>query len=342
MLKTILEAIKPYFDRMPRPVQVGAFVIAIALMIYVIVYPNVISGELLVKKGDVIHKFRGTDVEVPYGGHLFVQRTDNRGRWVVPAPKIPKAISLRVNVGSPDAPEWESIMIESSAYVLGGFVSITWNHDDRTFATAELARLESLSSKIAQALDRTITGTAYAGMLRGKGQYPIPVLRPVDNPPLPGPSGSGLGRVDDPPFPRTSTTEFEGGPAPDWKKKDFERLSQINDIVRGVIGKTLAISPDKVGENYPLRLNSELDHIDRIGIVDDLEKSFDLVIPDRHWQGINTVGEMSQYIFDRKNLEERNPKLKKLPPTGSWYEIQKQFEGKDIPVYQIAPPNPKQ
>ena len=127
MLKTILEAIKPYFDRMPRPVQVGAFVIAIALMIYVIVYPNVISGELLVKKGDVIHKFRGTDVEVPYGGHLFVQRTDNRGRWVVPAPKIPKAISLRVNVGSPDAPEWESIMIESSAYVLGGFVSITWN-----------------------------------------------------------------------------------------------------------------------------------------------------------------------------------------------------------------------
>ncbi len=319
MLKTILEAIKPYFDRMPLPVQVGAFVVMLALLIYVIVYPNVISGELLVKKGDVIHKFRGTDVEVPYGGHLFVQRTDNRGRWVVPAPKIPKAISLRVNVGSPDAPEWESIMIESSAYVLGGFVSITWNHDDRTFATAELARLESLSPKIAQALDGSITGTAYAGSLRGGQQ-------------LPG--------WDIPTRPGIPAPEVEVGPVPDWMKEDFERLSQINNIVRGVIGKNLGISPDVVGENYPLRFNPELDYIDRIGIADDLEKSFDLVIPDRHWQGINTVGEMSQYILDRKNLEERNPELKKLPPTGSWYEIQKQFEGKDKPVYESAPPSP--
>ncbi len=326
MLEAILETTKKFFDRMPLPVQVGAFFVMLALLIYVIVYPNVISGELLAKKGDVTRKFRGTDVEVPYGGHLFVQTTDNRGRWVVPAPKIPKAISLRVNVGSPDAPEWESVTIESSAYVFGGFVSITWNYDKRTFSIAELVRLESLSPKIAKALDGTIIGTAYAGRLRGKQQLPISV-----------PVGGG----DIPPRPGISAPEVEVGLAPDWKKKDVEKLSQINDIVHGVIGKILGISPDEVGENYPLRLNPKLDYIDRIGIVDDLEKSFDLVIPDRHWQGINIVGEMSQYILDRKNLEERNPELKKLPPTGSWYEIQKQFKGKNKPVFQIAPPKPK-
>ncbi len=326
MLEPILEAIKKFFDRMPLPVQVGAFVVMLALLIYVIVYPNVISGELLAKKGDVTRKFRGTDVEVPYGGHLFVQTTDNRGRWVVPAPKIPKAISLRVNVGSPDAPEWESVTIESSAYVLGGFVSITWNYDDRTFAIAELVTLGSLSPKIAQALDGTIIGTANAGGLRGQQQLPISV-----------PVGGG----DIPPRPGIPAPEVEVRPAPDWKMEDVEKLSRINDIVHGVIGKTLGISPAEVGENYPLRFNPELDYIDRIGIADDLEKSFGLVIPDRHWQGINTVGEMSQYILDRKNLEEQKPELKKLPPTGSWYEIQKQFTGKNKPVFQIAPPKPK-
>jgi len=83
----------------------------------------------------------------------------------------------------------------------------------------------------------------------------------------------------------------------------------IAEKVKDIIVRQLAVNPEEVTENASFVDDMGADSLDTVTIVMELEKEFDIEIPDEDSKDIRTVAEAIKYIEEktRQKEEEAQP-----------------------------------
>ena len=92
--------------------------------------------------------------------------------------------------------------------------------------------------------------------------------------------------------------------------------SPIGKQIREVLATSLRRDPSSIKPHYSLRDDLGLDSLTTFELLYDLEKAFDLEIPNDDLPGLQTLDDMVKYVEKRVNPDTRNslPKAKKKKP----------------------------
>lgn len=78
----------------------------------------------------------------------------------------------------------------------------------------------------------------------------------------------------------------------------------------------------------------DLSYVQRIQLVSAIEQQFQITIPDEHWQQMETVAQLADYVEKRKQLERSTPaKRATVKDATSWAVVQKEFPASQKPIY---------
>jgi acyl carrier protein len=81
----------------------------------------------------------------------------------------------------------------------------------------------------------------------------------------------------------------------------------IAEQVKDIIVKQLAVNPEEVTENASFVDDLGADSLDTVTIVMELEKEFNIEIPDEDSKDIRTVAEAIKYIEEKAAKKEEEP-----------------------------------
>ena len=112
------------------------------------------------------------------------------------------------------------------------------------------------------------------------------------------------------------------------QKADIEK--SVIDAYREVVGKP-DINPTL---DWKINRQSELTYVDRIQLIQNLEKKYDLIIPDEHWQSMTTLNELADYLVKRKFLEKIDPQKYKVKSSRGWADIDTALPAEQRPSFK--------
>jgi len=101
--------------------------------------------------------------------------------------------------------------------------------------------------------------------------------------------------------------------------------SSVIDVVSKIIGKKAS----EIGSNYSLTGDKAPTYVQRIQIIEALEKEFNLMIPDEHWKSLETTGQLIDYVEKRQILLKSKQELPK-----DWQGIQQSFPPEERPRFK--------
>lgn len=78
-------------------------------------------------------------------------------------------------------------------------------------------------------------------------------------------------------------------------------MSEITDRVKAIIVDKLAVDENEVTPEASFTTDLGADSLDTVELIMELEKEFDITIPDEDAQKIQTVGDAIAYIENAKN-----------------------------------------
>lgn len=316
------------YDRLPKPARVFVYLVYLFLLVYLALAPQFITAKVMVKvPGGGFLPYRGTQIQMAVEGHVMRFKTNEYGYVSLPlVSKFP--VSVKLDIFDKDSRSWFSLTVPVTsifgfnALIGGKSVGIMMNSsggepvivgDTETGAVGKASRgfaLNLIGRAVAAEKDNSV-----AEMPNLESLYKVlPTSR----------QGSGL--ILPPPPPSLSTmTPFQ--------PPSTAVPSQILVPVRRIVGD-LAGKPGGITGDYAIGRGSGLRYIQRIQLIEDVELEFDFKIPDEHWQSISTVGELEDYVFSRKELEEVNPQMRVLGKTPDWSAVQKIFPQGGMPVFK--------
>lgn len=108
---------------------------------------------------------------------------------------------------------------------------------------------------------------------------------------------------------------------------------QIDKEVRNSVFKATGINAEAVNDNFPLSGKEAPSYVERIQIVEDIERNMDIKIPDEHWRELGSIGQLVDYIHNRKLLESYRPELYKSDNINNWAIIQQRAPENQRPVF---------
>jgi hypothetical protein len=105
--------------------------------------------------------------------------------------------------------------------------------------------------------------------------------------------------------------------------------AQIQKSVIDHISRITGKRTNEIGLNFSLMGTRAPTYLQRIQIIEALEKEFNLMIPDEHWKSIETVGQLIDYIEKRLIILKSKQELPK-----DWQGIQKSFPAQERPEFK--------
>jgi len=101
--------------------------------------------------------------------------------------------------------------------------------------------------------------------------------------------------------------------------------SSVIDVVSKITGKR----PNEIGPDYSLTGEKAPTYVQRIQIIEALEKEFNLMIPDEHWSSLDTTGQLIDYVEKRQIILKSKQDLPK-----DWQGIQQSFPPEERPKFK--------
>ena len=98
--------------------------------------------------------------------------------------------------------------------------------------------------------------------------------------------------------------------------------NNISENVNRMIARSLDKPSNTPATTLPFSGTGSPSYIDRIGIVKKLEDEYRLVIPDEHWQSLQTSQQVADYVYRRRLLEQGNPARYKIRQSYDWTRIE--------------------
>ncbi|MGA1868026.1 MAG: hypothetical protein ACMUJM_05695 [bacterium] len=109
-------------------------------------------------------------------------------------------------------------------------------------------------------------------------------------------------------------------------QKDIRQ--KVNDLVRSITKAGI-----DVNTSVPLSGRGAPTYIQRIQIIQAIEKDFNIKIPDEHWKALSSSDQLSDYIYKRKLLEHYDPKLYSIQQAEDWVNVQQQAPKDQRPIF---------
>ena len=110
-------------------------------------------------------------------------------------------------------------------------------------------------------------------------------------------------------------------------------LNNISAKVSQTTARVLGQNPAAIPLAFRLDRRNGVSYVQRIQVIQDLEKLFAVKIPDEHWRRLVTIDEIARYIFDRKQLAKSFPQIKKYQKQNDWPRIQQSIPADKKPVF---------
>jgi hypothetical protein len=109
-------------------------------------------------------------------------------------------------------------------------------------------------------------------------------------------------------------------------------VPDLKDFEREVAAAASAVLGAKVGGELLLKGSTAPTYLQRIQLIERLEKKYGFSIPDEHWRSMSTGTELADYLRKRQLLNQSNPQLTR-DPKASWPAIQQSFPPEQRPVF---------
>jgi acyl carrier protein len=264
------------FARMPLAVRIATYVFILFLYAYLLLVPRFINGELVVEnKPGQYIPYRSGELKMIAEGHVFKFKANEEGVWSAP-------IVSRL----PHTVKMSVYVVDADAYL---DVEFKW----RQLWTRDLFRVivseNPPAVKVVASLgSRPIASVSLAALLQK-----IPTIAP---------NRAWAGNLQLPS--NLSSTRID----PAESKRVREKVIQT---VAAVTGKDIR----RISLDSPLTGASAPTFVQRIEIIQRLEREFQIKIPDEHWNYINTVGELVDYVEKRQLLEKKGGSVAAQPST---------------------------
>jgi len=84
---------------------------------------------------------------------------------------------------------------------------------------------------------------------------------------------------------------------------NFRTMSEIAEKVKGIIVDKLGVSESEVTPEATFQQDLGADSLDTVELIMELEKQFDIKIPDEQSEKIQTVGDAINFIEEAKKAE---------------------------------------
>ena len=97
--------------------------------------------------------------------------------------------------------------------------------------------------------------------------------------------------------------------------------------------RVLGQNPASITLAYRLDRRNGVSYVQRIQIIQNLERLFGVKIPDEHWRRMVTIDEIARYIFERQQLAKAFPQIKKYQKQNDWPRIQQSIPTDKKPVF---------
>lgn len=279
-MMNLLNILEEGFGNLPTPARVIAYFIILALVVFLMVAPRYISGQVVAETRDGGYvPYRGVDLQTRIGGPTMKYKTNGDGDWAIPVVSSIPGGNIIVQVFHEDAGSWFDVPVPWSSTwrsLRGESFRITIKNDPPSVA---IAAQESGQGTLFNRLASGVFPAATAGRLI------LPEEIAEKSPP---------GVVD---MAVIETTVIEA--------------------FREVVGDP-SINPTL---DWKINRQSELSYVERIQLIESLEKKFKLSIPDEHWQSMTTLAELADYLNKRKILEAADPEKYKIQPSRGLADI---------------------
>lgn len=115
---------------------------------------------------------------------------------------------------------------------------------------------------------------------------------------------------------------------------DNKVIQNIQEQVFQVVSEVLKIPPQDLKLDFRLVGDSGPTYIQRIQIVEKLEKTLEVKIPDEHWRSFYTIGELIKYLEAREVIKNIIEKEGKSPTPSDWPSIQQNAPPDQIPIFK--------
>ncbi len=323
---------------MPPWVRNVTYLTFLLVAVYLALGPRLITGQVVAKTEDGgLVPYRGVDIQYQVAGHVLRFTTNEFGYWAIPVvDRLPNSIEIQIL--HKDEGAWFPIKIR--------YADI-WFNDFRIVVADEapLVRLEtvdhrswkSLGRKALAALGESWVHPAVAGIVlrQAPADANLAVSPPKEKASSPA---AAPGKAVLPALPRVAPTSpgVASGPSPmplvPGEAPD-EMSGQILDSVREIVAEAMGTPVSGVDADFSFGAKSRLSYVRRIQVIENVENIYDLKIPDGHWQSFVTVGDLGEYVYDRKRLEEEFPAVKQSKNPHDWYEIQQKLPQHLKPVF---------
>lgn len=317
----LFELLVAQFRFMPPWVRNVSYLVLLLVVVYLILGPRLITGQIVaMTEGGGLIPYRGVGVQTQVQGHILRFKSNEFGYWSIPVVnRLPGSVKLQIF--HEDDRSWYPVEID--------YLDI-WRHDFRVVISNEapLVRLETVDrrpweqvgSKVLAALRQVFVRPAAARIVLKQAAKPHPVVwDPPAPPPLPPTSTPALPRL--PATPQVVPPE----PVPPHvvpPQTASEVPEPILNSVREFVAKVIGADVSEIAPDASFGAAGGLNYIQRIQVVESVEQKYGLKIPDQHWRSLSTIGELAEYLYDRKRLQEEFPDVERTRNPNDWYEIQ--------------------
>jgi hypothetical protein len=125
--------------------------------------------------------------------------------------------------------------------------------------------------------------------------------------------------------------ELQGGLGFDSLGND--ELLRIRKRVLSTVSVAVKKGIDGIGDDYPLVGTGSPSYVQRIKIIDSIEKEFGFRIPDEHWRSFRNVGQLADYVQKRRKIVKSRIWREKRPPV-EWPDLQESLPPGQRPIFR--------
>ena len=291
----LLNILEKGFGKLPPWARVIVYFFILFFLSYLLMAPRYITGQVVAKtRHGGYVPYRGVNLQTRIGGPTMKYQTNDDGDWAIPVISALPGGQIVIQVYHVDAGSWFD-------------VEIPWEDTWRSLLgesfritigneppAITIAVLTNRNSQVVQHFVDAVIESAQAGQLI---------------------------------LPKSMTEKADPIAIAADKKEIMKSVSQS---YREAVGKP-GIMPSP---QWRIDQQSKLTYVERIQLIEKLEKQHQLAIPDEHWQSIATLGELTDYIVKRKVLEKADPERYKIQSGGDWANIDTALPAEQRPQYK--------
>jgi hypothetical protein len=284
------------YVHLPGPIRTVMYIAFFLVFVYLLTLPRFLDGQLIVRDANSggLLPYRGVDLQMQVEGRPYKFRSNEEGFFSVPIVGRWPG-ALDIQIFHEDRRVWFDVKFSVADQWSGG------NHRIEVLADKPFVRLAQDEANEAPGPLALVAQMLLSSV--GSAHAQAMVL---------------------PKNPQTESAQLSS-----------RERAAIRQTVERIYADVVRKPPSAPGSPSLLAgRTKDLSYVQRIQLISAIEKQFQITIPDEHWQQMEVVAQLADYVEKRKQLERSTPASRAaVKGATSWAVVQKEFPASEKPVY---------